>query len=59
MQVLDALDDSVHDTARQHYHAFFSSELGGIVIDPALMCVHLDDHMVHRGHSVFDTCEVR
>jgi 4-amino-4-deoxychorismate lyase len=30
------------------YKAFFSSELGGIVIDPALFLVHLDDHMVHR-----------
>ena len=57
--MLQALDNSVHDNARQHFRAFFSSELGGIVIDPALMAVHLDDHMVHRGHSVFDTCEVR
>ena len=57
--MLAALDQSVHDHAHEHFHAFFSSELGGIVIDPALMTVHLDDHMIHRGHAVFDTCEVR
>ncbi len=33
----------------------YSSVLGGIVLDPALMSVPLDDHMVHRGHAVFDT----
>tara|TARA_B100000579_G_scaffold356323_1_gene311986 strand:- start:1080 stop:2012 length:933 start_codon:yes stop_codon:yes gene_type:complete len=34
----------------------FSSWLGGVVIDPALMQIPLDDHLVHRGHGVFDTC---
>jgi len=38
-----------------NYYAFYSSFLGGIVTDPALMAVPLDDHMVHRGHAVFDT----
>jgi 4-amino-4-deoxychorismate lyase len=33
----------------------YSSVLGGIITDPALMVLPLDDHMVHRGHSVFDT----
>jgi 4-amino-4-deoxychorismate lyase len=33
----------------------YSSVLGGIVTDPALMILPLDDHMVHRGHAVFDT----
>jgi 4-amino-4-deoxychorismate lyase len=33
----------------------YSGILGGIVTDPALMVVPLDDHMVHRGHAVFDT----
>jgi len=46
--VLDALYAAVHPMAAKHYHAFFSSELGGIVTDPALMFVHIDDHMVHR-----------
>jgi 4-amino-4-deoxychorismate lyase len=37
------------------YAAFYSSQLGGIVTDPALMVVPFDDHMVHRGHGIFDT----
>jgi 4-amino-4-deoxychorismate lyase len=43
--------------ARQpvRYDAFYSSQLGGIVTDPALMVLPFDDHMVHRGHGVFDT----
>ena len=48
LQVMEALYASVHPTAGVHYHAFFSSELGGIVTDPALMFVHIDDHMLHR-----------
>jgi len=43
--------------ARQpvNYFAFYSSQLGGIVTDPALMIIPFDDHMVHRGHGIFDT----
>ena len=37
------------------YSAFYSSQLGGIVTDPALMLLPFDDHMVHRGHGIFDT----
>jgi 4-amino-4-deoxychorismate lyase len=37
------------------FYAMYSSVLGGIVTDPALMVLPLDDHMVHRGHAVFDT----
>jgi 4-amino-4-deoxychorismate lyase len=37
------------------YSAFYSSQLGGIVTDPALMVLPFDDHMVHRGHGIFDT----
>eukprot|EP00921_Rhytidocystis_pertsovi_P001666 GHVQ01002833.1.p1 GENE.GHVQ01002833.1~~GHVQ01002833.1.p1 ORF type:complete len:440 (-),score=25.80 GHVQ01002833.1:909-2228(-) len=37
-------------------HALYNSYLGGIVTDPAMMQVPIDDHMVHRGHAVFDTC---
>ncbi|MGQ0734444.1 MAG: aminotransferase class IV [Acidobacteriota bacterium] len=38
-----------------NYSAFYSSQLGGIVTDPALMVIPFDDHMVHRGHGIFDT----
>ncbi len=37
------------------YSAFYSSQLGGIVTDPALMLIPFDDHIVHRGHGIFDT----
>src|SRR6187551_1890585 len=37
------------------YTAFYSSQLGGIVTDPALTVIPFDDHMVHRGHGIFDT----
>ena len=37
------------------YWAFYSSQLGGVVMDPALMVIPFDDHMVHRGHGIFDT----
>lgn len=33
----------------------YSSVVGAITTDVAAMVVPLDDHMVHRGHSVFDT----
>src|SRR3990170_5154105 len=51
---LARLRGSAHAKAGSFY-AMYSSILGGIVTDPALMVLPLDDHMVHRGHSVFDT----
>jgi branched-subunit amino acid aminotransferase/4-amino-4-deoxychorismate lyase len=43
---------------RRPYHdrylAMYSSFLGGLVTDPALMFVPLDDHMTHRGDAVFE-----
>jgi len=33
----------------------YSSVVDGITTDPAAMVLPLDDHMVHRGHGVFDT----
>src|SRR5215470_9966087 len=37
------------------YYAFYSNQLGGVVTDPSLMVLPFDDHMVHRGHGIFDT----
>ena len=59
-QVLSADDVLSHLRAlrvRQpvQYWAFYSSQLGGVVTDPALMVIPFDDHMVHRGHGIFDT----
>src|SRR4249919_1170044 len=53
-KALACLRQSVHAKATNFY-AMYSSVLGGIVTDPALMVLPLDDHMVHRGHAVFDT----
>ena len=53
-KALARLRESVHAKAASFY-AMYSSVLGGIVTDPALMVLPLDDHMVHRGHAVFDT----
>lgn len=33
----------------------YSSVFGGIILDPAMMVIPIDDHMVHRGHGIFDT----
>jgi 4-amino-4-deoxychorismate lyase len=51
---IQRLQAGVHAKA-QNFYAMYSSVLGGIVTDPALMVIPLDDHMVHRGHAVFDT----
>jgi 4-amino-4-deoxychorismate lyase len=40
------------------FDAFYSSQFGGIVTDPALMVLPFDDHMVHRGHGIFDTAAI-
>src|SRR5580765_8463604 len=51
---LTRLREAVHAKAA-NFFAMYSSVLGGIVTDPAFMVLPLDDHMVHRGHAVFDT----
>ena len=51
------LRGGLHEGA-ENFHAMYSSVLGGIVTDPALMVLPLDDHMVHRGHAVFDTAAI-
>ncbi len=53
-EAIASLRKSVHSKAI-NYYALYSSLLGGIVTDPALMVLPIDDHMVHRGHGVFDT----
>ena len=53
-EALARLRQVVHPKAANFY-AMYSSVLGGIITDPALMVLPLDDHMVHRGHAVFDT----
>ena len=60
LQVLTAADvlarlRALRERQPVAFAAFYSSQLGGIVTDPALMVIPFDDHMVHRGHGIFDT----
>jgi 4-amino-4-deoxychorismate lyase len=55
--VLDALR-GLRSRQPVKFWAFYSSQLGGIVTDPALMVLPFDDHMVHRGHGIFDTASL-
>lgn len=48
---LAAARQSFHD----NYYAMYSSVLGGIVTDPVLMMIPVDDHLVHRGDGVFES----
>ena len=36
------------------YFSMYSSVFGGVVTDPALMVLPVDDHMVHRGDGIFE-----
>ncbi len=49
--------DAGRKAYQQNYFAMYSSLLGGVVVDPVLMALPIDDHMVHRGDGVFDTCK--
>ncbi len=37
------------------YYAFYSSLWDGYTLDPALMVLPVDDHLVHRGDGVFES----
>ncbi len=56
-EAMARLQQGVHEKST-NFAAMYSSVLGGIVTDPALMVLPLDDHMVHRGHAVFDTAAI-
>ncbi|EOY29691.1 D-aminoacid aminotransferase-like PLP-dependent enzymes superfamily protein isoform 3 [Theobroma cacao] len=43
---------------KQQFLAMYSSIFGGIITDAAAMVIPVDDHMVHRGHGVFDTAAI-
>lgn len=43
-----------HNPFWPQYYAYYSTWLGGITTDPALMVLPMDDHMVHRGDGVFE-----
>ena len=51
---LEALE-STRRAFQKNYFAMYSSLLGGVVTDPVLMVMPVDDHVVHRGDGVFET----
>jgi branched-subunit amino acid aminotransferase/4-amino-4-deoxychorismate lyase len=55
-EVLDRLLQ-MKEPYQENYRAMFSSWYGGIITDPALMMVPVDDHLVHRGDGVFEACK--
>ncbi|CAK9182976.1 unnamed protein product [Ilex paraguariensis] len=54
-ELLEKLHEKWTSGKEQPYPAMYSSVFGGIILDPAMMVIPIDDHMVHRGHGVFDT----
>ncbi|KAI5571491.1 hypothetical protein BDE02_11G098200 [Populus trichocarpa] len=54
-ELLESLHEKWGSVKKQPYPAMYSSVYGGIILDPAMMVIPMDDHMVHRGHGVFDT----
>ncbi|KAL5786212.1 hypothetical protein ACOSQ2_008604 [Xanthoceras sorbifolium] len=47
-----------NQNSKQQFLAMYSSIFGGITTDPGAMVIPMDDHMVHRGHGVFDTAAI-
>ncbi|UOF02208.1 aminotransferase class IV [Bdellovibrio reynosensis] len=45
-------------SAQKTYLAMYSTWWGGIVKDPGMMVVPVDDHLVHRGDGVFEAIKV-
>ncbi|GMJ13867.1 D-AA specific transaminase D-AAT, 4-amino-4-deoxychorismate lyase [Hibiscus trionum] len=57
-ELIGKLHEKWSPEKRKPYPAMYSSVFGGIVLDPAMMVIPIDDHMVHRGHGVFDTAVI-
>ncbi|PKA46605.1 Branched-chain-amino-acid aminotransferase-like protein 3, chloroplastic [Apostasia shenzhenica] len=57
-QLLERLEAKWKREKKQPYPAMYSSYFGSIILDPAMMVIPIDDHMVHRGHGVFDTAMI-
>ena len=45
-------------TPSRPYRAMYTSLYKGVVTDPAMMMIPIDDHMVHRGDGVFEAIRV-
>jgi len=47
------------EPGRSNYLAMYSSVFGGVVTDPALMVIPLDDHIINRGDGIFEAFPVK
>jgi 4-amino-4-deoxychorismate lyase len=56
-EILSALESALHPFESKIL-AMYNSRIRAIITDPLLMSVSIDDHMVHRAHSVFDTLTI-
>jgi branched-chain amino acid aminotransferase len=54
MKLFPALMRRLRRAFQRNYYAMYSSVYGGVVTDPVLMTIPMDDHMVHRGDGVFE-----
>ena len=54
LQDMAARFENLRRPWHENYKAMYSTVLGGIVTDPVLMAIPVDDHMVHRSDGVFD-----
>ncbi|XP_026379405.1 D-amino-acid transaminase, chloroplastic-like [Papaver somniferum] len=58
-EVIAKLHERTNVIKKNEKHVgMYSSVFGGITLDPALMVIPMDDHMIHRGHGVFDTTRI-
>ncbi|MDG0817319.1 aminotransferase class IV [Bdellovibrio svalbardensis] len=44
--------------AQEQYYAMYSTWWGGVIENPSMMMVPIDDHIVHRGDGVFEAIKV-
>ncbi|XP_073396960.1 D-amino-acid transaminase, chloroplastic isoform X2 [Physcomitrium patens] len=54
-EIISRLQKEASAAKFKNFRSMYSSIVGAITTDVAAMVIPLDDHMVHRGHSVFDT----
>jgi branched-subunit amino acid aminotransferase/4-amino-4-deoxychorismate lyase len=52
-EVIDRLLQ-LQEPYQANYLAMYSSWYGGVITDPSLMMVPIDDHLVHRGDGIFE-----
>lgn len=57
--MLQRLRSSLHEYGRENFGAFYSSVMGGIITDPALMMLPVDDQFVCKGYGLTETVVLR